>query len=769
MTRHLHEPANALLYRALDLPPAQRQQFLSEACEGEPDLLELVKTLLARIDQLDEFLESPELSSQLPPGPVIVPHPGDTLGHWRLLREIGRDGMDVVFVAERDDGTVRQPGIFKIALVSGSCSDTLARFQRERQRLSTLKHPDIARLIDTGRTGDGRPFFVMELCEGVPLDQYCADQQLNLRQRAALFAQVCNAVHYAHQRLLIHRDLKPANIVIGPDGSPKLLEFGIASEAGRWPLTPLFASPEQLAGQPLCTSSDIYSLGAILYGLLTGRSPNAAEASGIVNVLARPAPVLPSVAVSEAAARHYPPLPELFPDALLRPDRKLARQLKGDLDDILMKAIALDPAQRYASADAFARDLQAYAQGRPRHPVRTAAAVIALCALLIGSGVVLWKARAGELARAAAVQPVAPTPAPTVKIADALDPLTRRFATASRLFTRGQSDAAQLAEALQQFSRLQRELHSFNEQHRGNVDALELHLSVLAQLAQLRRISGDLEGAQQAADQLLGLAQEQQQAKLDEPRWRGQLGAAHRLVGELSIEQGHSTRGLEELRKALALREDIAAKDAGSDASVRAVADAHAAIGNALMATMDFAAAEPELTLARDTYAAQAHAKPVDGALRTGLIELEIARANSQQLQRHGRSAVQTLAVLRGLTGAMKPAGVDPQLAARIAMLEAQIQPRGTPAKAFAAAEQALVELLKLSENDPLDIDQLRSSALAWMTTGEIGLRARQTESACRYLDLAAKRFDQLDTSKRLNAIGKLQQGQLQERRKACA
>jgi hypothetical protein len=664
MTRHLHEPANALLYRALDLPPEERQQFIADACAGEPDLLELVRTLLARISELDEFLESP---LEVPVAPVrlaiAAPHIGDA------------------------------PAPFAVPQVPPS-----------------VNHPDIA------------PLFPAAAGEGVPIDQYCADFKLTLRQRAALFARVCHAMQYAHQHLVMHRNLKPSSILIGPDGIPSLLDFGIAGASG----APLFASPEQLAGQPLTTGSDIYSLGAILYGLLSGRSPNAAEATGIISTLAPSAPVPPSEAVTEAVARQYPPLPEFPADEQLRADRKLARQLQGDLDHILMKAIALDPAQRYASADAFAIDLERYVAQQPilaapasaqsglpwmlkRHPFGIAAAVLAASALVIGSGLALWHARQADQARAVAEQ----------RLEQSREPAR---------VTPSETAAAPVKAPAS---------------------------------AQVLRAAGDLEGAEQAALLSLGLAEKQSNTN---PR---ELSAAQLALGGILVEQGRAADGLSELRKALTLREQQAAAEPGNEQATRDVADAHWAIGAALMAAADYAGAEPELTAARDTYAAQLKATPADAALHAGVVALELARANVQRLQRHGRDAVQTLAALHGLASDTKSA-TDPQLAARIALLDAHIQPRGTPAQAFAAAERALGELLKHTEKDSIDIDQLRESALAWQATGEIGLRARQTESACRYLGLAAKRYEEFATSKRLNAIDKLRQAELQEQRKAC-
>jgi serine/threonine protein kinase len=777
MTRHLHEPANALLYRALDLPPEERQRFIADACEGEPELLELVRSLLARIDMLDEFLEAPlEVLAQPGPGPLVAAHApnlpqlDEAVGDWRVLSELGRDGMDAILLVERGDGEARQAGTLKIAQASGQSGDTLARFHRARQRLSNLNHPAIARPVDAGTTADGRPYFVMQHGVGVPIDQHCSDAKLDLNGRVALFAQACHAVHFAHQHLVLHRDIRPANIVVNPDGAPRLLNFGIVGDRGgdlggdygdlgdrgSWQPAALFASPEQLAGQHLTTGSDIYSLGAVLYALVSGRSPNAAEAAGIISTLARPAPTRPSEAVTQAFERHYPPLPELAADELLRPSFDLARQLRGDLDDIILKAIDLDPARRYASADALAGDLERFLVRAPlaaaapgserrsslpqRHPVALAVAALVACSLVAVTVAALWHAREADQARAAAEQRAgqAATPAGRNKPAGKIP--AAAAATAAK-------PTASAASYLQQ--------------------------------AAARRAAGDLPAAQQAVAMALGLAEKQVRLSADDVRSRRELSVARGQFGAILVEQGRTAEGLVELRKALALREELAAKEAGVEgnddngAAARDVADAHSAIAAAMMGTMattDYPAAERELALAHATYAAQLRANPADVGVRAGLIELQLARATVQNLQHHGRDAVTSLAALHALARGAAPgrAPVDAHLAARIALLDAHIQPRGTSARAYAAAEQALGQLLTQTEKDPADAYQLRESALAWQQTGEIGLRANQPGSACRYLAMAAKRYEQFETSHRLNAIDSVRQGQVQALRKAC-
>jgi hypothetical protein len=588
MTRHLHEPANALLYRALDLPTEERQQFIADACAGEPDLLELVRTLLARIEALDEFLESPlELPAIPAPAPVVAP-------------------------------------------ISADVADARPAMQAAEQ--------EAVPLVVRRRFPLGAAFACLLLAAGIGAALWHA--------READHARAVAEQRFEQSRKLAHAMLFELNDAL--DRSPA-------------------AAREQLA----------------------------------------------------SAALAY--LGPLAADTRLSPE--LRREVAGAyerLGAITAKPEYLQVARRLRAADA----------AKP----------------------------AVQPARAAVAQPVAGISSESLK------QLTDRRDSAASLYTRGQSDAGQLQQALQQFTQLQRDLDSLARKHPDNAAARKLAISVLTQLVDLRRLSGDLAGAQQAAQQSLALAGQQVMASPDNAGWR-ELSAAQRAVGDILVEQGQAGEGLVELRKALATREEIASRSAGNAQAARDVADAHWAIADAMMATMDYDSAEPEFTLARGMYAVQAQASAGDAGLRAGLIELEIARANVQNLQRHGRSAVQSLAALHKL---VDKGGNDANLAARVALLDAQIQPRGTPAQAFAQAEQAVPELIKHSEKDPLDIYQLRESALVWQKAGEIGMRANRTEPACRYLGLAAKRYEEFEASKRLNAIDRLRQGQLQALRKPC-
>jgi serine/threonine protein kinase/tetratricopeptide (TPR) repeat protein len=357
-----------LFLQAVELAPAERQQFLDSACKDDPRLRAEVDSLLAKDGGSDETIShalAQEAALLLKP-PVLE---GERMGAYRVLHEIGRGGMGAVYLAVRDDDQYQKHVAIKIVKRGMDTHDVLRRFRHERQILAELEHPYIARLLDGGCTHDGRPFLVMELVEGQPIDRYCREHQLPVEDRLRLFLKVCEAVSYAHRCLIVHRDLKPANILItGPDSpqpsSPKLLDFGLArildAETGGkvstalplGPLTPDYASPEQLRGAALTTATDIYSLGVILHELLSGVRPQRLEGlppnewKRIIEEgeISRPSA---SAAGTEAG--------------------RLRRKLLGDLDNIVMLAMRREPERRYASVDELASDIRAYLESRPVH------------------------------------------------------------------------------------------------------------------------------------------------------------------------------------------------------------------------------------------------------------------------------------------------------------------------------------------------------------------------------------------------------------------
>jgi eukaryotic-like serine/threonine-protein kinase len=365
-----HDPVRVeeLFHSAADLRGAARQDFLRAACGADADLRKLLDSLLAQ-DSDPAFAPNPlvEAAARWEQAAGIARDgfaPGTQIGSYRLIRELGHGGMGTVYLAERSDGQFNHHAAVKVIGIDLSDGGQVRRFLRERQILARMDHPAIARLLDGGVTSGNRPWFVLEYVDGARIDRFCQQQHLTVRDRLELFLQVCGAVQYAHQNLIVHRDIKPANILVASGGRAglhqvKLLDFGIAKiladqeldagENGRTSrlLTLDYASPEQARGEPVSTRTDIYSLGTVLYEMLAGRHP-----LGIAQDSPR-----------ETARRLQETEPTRLSEAAVHaPDRGV---LRGDLDRIVLVAMQKDPARRYSSVEAFAADIRRYLDGFP--------------------------------------------------------------------------------------------------------------------------------------------------------------------------------------------------------------------------------------------------------------------------------------------------------------------------------------------------------------------------------------------------------------------
>jgi len=389
-----------LFLEARELAGPERRQFLDHNCSRDPGLLEDVESLLAA-DTPDEFMVPPfsEESETLTGRSKLV---GAAIGPYQIHEVIGSGGMGQVFLASRADGAFDKRVAIKVLKQGLQSDELLARFQLERQSLARLEHPGIARLIDGGTTEDGRPYFVMEHIDGRRIDDYCTAKGLSTRERLLIFLRVCDAVHHAHQNLLIHRDLKPDNVLVTEAGEPKLLDFGIAkllapggstarttlSQSPGSFMTPEYASPEQVRGEALTTATDVYSLGVVLYELLTGCLPYRLETRSLPEI-------------QRVVCETEPQRPSL---------QDAAKQLRGDLDNIVLMALQKEPARRYASVEQFAEDLRRHLSGKPviarvatlryragrfirRNKAPVLAAAILLLALVAGTVTTAWQAQ----------------------------------------------------------------------------------------------------------------------------------------------------------------------------------------------------------------------------------------------------------------------------------------------------------------------------------------------------------------------------------------
>jgi serine/threonine protein kinase len=403
MSEHSWSKVEELFLAALDLPAAERQAFVERECGSDLELRQEAESLLAAdaADGRGIALIVEDAASSLFEHESMT---GKRLGAYQVVQEIGRGGMGVVYLAVRADQVFERHVAVKVVKRGVDTDAVLGRFRHERRILAGLNHPNIAGLMDGGTSADGRPYFVMEYVEGRPIQEFCRERELTIRQRCELFRKVCEPVTYAHRNLVIHRDLKPANILVTAEGSPKLLDFGIARLLSLDPgentvgqttrsgsaLTPAYASPEQRRGEAVNTSTDVYSLGAVLFELLSGQAPPANRDLSVERPIGKP---------SEAVE-----------------DRGLRDDLAGDLDNIVLKATHPEQERRYPSVDHLSEDIGRYLTGRPvlaredrftyraakfirRNRLAVLSAALAAIALAVGVTLVLWEARQAELQR----------------------------------------------------------------------------------------------------------------------------------------------------------------------------------------------------------------------------------------------------------------------------------------------------------------------------------------------------------------------------------
>jgi serine/threonine-protein kinase len=425
MQQHEWQKVKEVFTAALELPASERAQFVRESCSDEALHAE-VESLLEAHEEPNQLLEKNtiDLAAQLRTGKHK--YEGKRFGSYRILREIGRGGMGAVFLAERADGEFQQEIALKIIRQTIADRDLEKHFRRERQILASLNHPNIAKLIDGGVSESGELFLAMEFIAGEPLIGFAENHQLTIEERLRLFLKVCRAVAFAHQNLIIHRDLKPSNILVSGDREPRLLDFGLAklsepdatlgglmnadrTETAFRAFTPAYAAPEQILGKNVTTASDVFSLGVILYELLTNEKPFQFEGKSldeIIKTLTAGEPSLPSRIVKSEN-----------PQSAIR-----QRQLRGDLDNITLKALQKDPARRYPSVAEFAGDIERHLEHLPitarpntlsyrasrfyqRNRIAVSATAFIILALIAGLTIAIWQYRNAqrENAKAAVV------------------------------------------------------------------------------------------------------------------------------------------------------------------------------------------------------------------------------------------------------------------------------------------------------------------------------------------------------------------------------
>ncbi len=545
---------------ALDLPTAQREAFLAEAGSRDPWLRDEVESLLAEDRRLDD---------SNPGG--LSPMVGQRIGAYRILRLIGEGGMGAVYEAERDDEAFDRHVAIKLLQPGLLSRQLIKRFLLERQILARLNHPNVAALLDAGTTPNGRHYLVMEYVEGgVPVHGYCRERSLDAAARIRLFASVCDAVQYAHQNLVVHRDLKPQNILVTPDGKVKLLDFGIAKliRPETWgsgsdltmtelaPMTPTYASPEQVRGEPITTATDIYSLGVILYELLTDTRPYGTEPlsrAELERAVCETEPKLPSAAVQTAER-----------EKAAGGGAQLARRLSGDLDAIVMMALRKEPDRRYRSASELKDDLERHLDGRPvrarrstfayragklirRHRLTFSAVAAVIVALAAGLIATLTQARIARAQRELAERRF-------TEIRKVADSFLFEFDSSIRDLA-GATAARQLVvrKATEYLSALNRESHGDPQLQTELATAYERvgDIQGYPMLANLGDRAGALTSYRESLRIWTSLSARPDQAAGAEPH----IVLLHRSMGDVLSEDQRHEDALAEYRSALALLE----------------------------------------------------------------------------------------------------------------------------------------------------------------------------------------------------------------------
>jgi serine/threonine protein kinase/tetratricopeptide (TPR) repeat protein len=602
--------------------PAERQGYLDEACRGNEALLRSVQLLLEVHERAGSFLAAPEQNPVATVDKPVTEHPGTVIGSYKLLEQIGEGGFGVVFMAEQQK-PVRRKVALKVLKPGMDTRQVVARFEAERQALALMDHPNIAHVFDGGETGAGRPYFVMELVRGVPITDFCDQSQLPVRERLRLFLDVCQAVQHAHQKGVIHRDIKPSNVLITRhDATPvvKVIDFGIAKAAGQHLTdktlftnfaqmigTPLYMSPEQagLSDLDVDTRSDIYSLGVLLYELLTATTPFEKERfqqagyDEMRRIIREEEPPRPSTRISTLGQASTTISTKRQSDP-----RRLSQLCRGELDWIVMKALEKDRNRRYESASAFAADVQRYLQDEPvlacppsawyrfRKFARRnkGAFVIATAAALVTLLVVIGLAVSNVLINQEKNEKVAALQQARIN-EDAADE-QRQQAEDNLLLARQAVDElyTQVANELQQqphMQRYQREVlqkalrfyQEFAKRKSGDATIRLGTALALLRVANIQQVLGQHRQAMQAVDDVIPALEALAPELPNSAQRRQSLGQAYMLRGSILNKAGYRQQAVRSYRQALALYGELVAEHPEAPGYRSNVAASHQAVG----------------------------------------------------------------------------------------------------------------------------------------------------------------------------------------------
>lgn len=616
---HSHKrKVEELFEAALDRATGERTAFLAVECENQPAVFDEVKSLLAALDgaRAESFMQSPAIEMEALLAAAEQEKEtflGRNIGHYTIVERIGAGGMGTVYKAGRNDDEYQTKVAIKLIRRGMDTEDILNRFRRERQILANLNHPNIAHLLEGGTTQDGLPYFVMEYIEGQPLIEYCDEKRFSIIERLKLFRMICSAVQHAHQNLVIHRDLKPSNILVTQEDAPKLLDFGIAkilhqdsdaatealTAAELRVLTPEYASPEQVRGEAVNVSSDVYSLGVVLYELLTGQRPyrfKSRRPDEIARVICEQEPDKPSTAIggrktsenkdgteAETISAHFG---ELREGSL----EKLQRRLRGDLDNIILMALRKEPQRRYATVEQFSEDIRRHLEGLPvlahkntffyqsvkfigRNKIAVTAAVLIALTLIGGIAATTWQADQARRERAKAesrfndVRRLANSF--LFEFHDSIENLPGSTVSRELVVNRALEYLDKLSgESEEDDAELQRELATAYERI-GKIQGNSYYANL-----------GDTAGAMKSYKKSLEMRQKLAAAAPADRALQNELAASFEGLGDIYYTLDDLPNGLQNYERALSLREPLVDAEPDNAAHLRALSELYAKTGD---------------------------------------------------------------------------------------------------------------------------------------------------------------------------------------------
>lgn len=805
------QKVKSILEKAMSFAPDSRPQYLSEVCCGDEDLRREIEMLLDFDNTKADFLEQSAFSAVFDKnGDSTV---GKQIDKYKITDKLGAGGMGAVFLAQRSDGAFEQKVALKL-IKRGMDSDAiLRRFFIERQILASLKHPNIAHVIDGGTTEEGLPFFVMEYVDGESITEYAGRNDLNLEERLKLFREICAAVSFAHSNLVIHRDLKPSNILVTEDGQVKLLDFGIAkllksetdavtTATQNFIFTPEYASPEQVKGEKLTTASDVYSLGVILYELLTGSRPYQTASQSIGDIIKavcetepqRPSSVglRPSSFVSRSSSAEDENLTdrnegqktkdEIEKTEDRRPNTKDLRALRGDLDNIILKALRKEPERRYASVEQFSEDIRRHLEGLPvtaskdtwtyraskfvqRNRVAVAAAGLVLLVLLGGLAATAYQASVARRERAKAEQRFA-------DVRQLANSFLFEFHDSIKDLS-GATPARELVvkRAVEYLDKLAAES--------GNTQNVELQRELATAYERIGKIQGnsffsnlgDTAGAMASYQKSLEIRQRLYQAQPANREIRHELASAYEGIGDMFYTDNDLSDGLRNYEEALKIRLPLVEAEPQNRKYLHVLAELHtrtglikgtegyANLGDTLGALSEH---ERAVAIAEKLVAVQPD-EDAQTLLAGDLIYLAMqqnAVGKSADALANGRKAVvmyETLAARNPNNAAIKEYLMTALTVLRYSLIDENLLP-----EAEKNARYVLAETEKAAAADPKDVNAQEDLSISYNDLARVLKDGGKTREAIALHERALQIIEKINSGA---TSGELQTTQIQTRR----